>query len=51
MGDLQRPWLVLCQEHRTVTFDDDVTFFDWAHEAWPPPRWSVELDPWALTPK
>jgi len=48
--DPERPWIVLSQDHRTVTLDDDVTFFEWAHEQWPSPRWTVELDPWQIAP-
>ncbi len=48
--DLEKPWLVLSQEHRTTPLDDSVSFFEWAHERWPGSRWSVELDPWQLGP-
>ena len=44
-----KPWLVLAREHRTVTLEDGVEFFTWAHEQWPAPRWTVDLDPWQLT--
>jgi hypothetical protein len=40
----------LGQEHRTITLDDGVGFFEWAHDHWPSPRWTVELDPWQLAP-
>jgi hypothetical protein len=46
--DPERPWLVLAQEHRTVTLEDGVNFYEWAHTQWPDPRWTVELDPWQL---
>ena len=46
--DPHRAWIVLGMEHRTVTLGDGEGFFAWAHEHWPPPRWSVELDPYAL---
>jgi hypothetical protein len=48
--DPNRPWIVLSREHRTVTLEDGVAFFEWAHERWPSPRWTVELDPWQLSP-
>ena len=48
--DVDRPWIVLGSEHRTVSLEDGVAFFAWAHGQWPAPRWSVELDPWQLTP-
>jgi hypothetical protein len=40
-----RPWLVVGQERRTVELDDQANFFEWAHRAWPEPRFSVQLDP------
>ena len=49
--DPQRPWIVLRLEHRTVELDDGADFFTWAREQWPDPRWSVELDPWQLSPQ
>jgi hypothetical protein len=48
--DQDRPWLVLGREHRTTKLADELNFFAWAHEQWPAPRWSVELDPGQLTP-
>jgi hypothetical protein len=48
--DAERPWIVVSQEHRTATLDDDADFFTWARERWPGPRWTVELDPWQLSP-
>jgi hypothetical protein len=48
--DPERPWIVVGQEHRTVTLDDAVNFFEWRHAQWPSPRWSIELDPWQLSP-
>jgi hypothetical protein len=48
--DLERPWVVLGRTHRTITLDDEESFFEWAARNWPGPRWSVELDPWALVP-
>jgi hypothetical protein len=46
--DLEKPWLVIGQEHRTVRLDDDANFFEWAHRTWPEPRYTVQLDPWQL---
>jgi hypothetical protein len=48
--DPDRPWIVLDSEHRTVTLEDGVSFFEWSAEHWPAPRWTVELDPWQLSP-
>lgn len=49
--DPERPWIVRAQEHHTVTLDDGVVFSRWARERWPPPGWSVEVDPWQLAPE
>ena len=49
--DANRPWIVVGREHRTVELDEVVVFYEWAHERWPAPRWTVELDPWQLSPK
>jgi hypothetical protein len=48
--DPERPWLVRGRTHGSVTLEDDASFFEWAHENWPAPRWSVELDPYQLAP-
>jgi hypothetical protein len=49
--DPERPWIVRGQDRETVTLDDSASFWTWAHERWPAPRWSVELDPWQLAPE
>jgi hypothetical protein len=46
--DPERPWIVIRQEHRTITLDDGLNFFEWAHEQWPATAWTAELDPWQL---
>lgn len=33
-----------------LTLDAGVSFSDWAREQWPAPRWSVDLEPWQLSP-
>jgi hypothetical protein len=48
--DLDRPWIVLASEHRTIKLPDGLDFFARAADQWPVPRWTVELDPWALAP-
>jgi hypothetical protein len=48
--DLERPWIALGSEHRTVTLEDGASFLAWARERWPQPRWTIELDPWQLGP-
>jgi len=46
--NLEKPWLVVGREHRTVRLDDDASFFEWAHRTWPELPYSVQLDPWQL---
>jgi len=48
--DPEKPWLVRGRRHGTVKLEDDASFFEWAAEGWPAPRWSVELDPGRLAP-
>jgi hypothetical protein len=48
--DPDKPWLVLGRSHGKVTLEDGASFFVWAAEHWPVPRWSVELDPYQLAP-
>jgi hypothetical protein len=48
--DTERPWIVLGRERDTVALEDGLSFFEWAAERWPAPRWTVELDPWQLAP-
>jgi len=40
--------MVLGSEHRTIKLPETLNFFEWAHERWPAPLWTVELDPWQL---
>jgi hypothetical protein len=47
--DPERPWIVVATRHGQVKLSDDASFFAWAHENWPAPRWSVQLDPWQLS--
>ena len=49
--DPTRPWMVLSTEHRTIKLPDGMDFFTWAREQWPAPRWSVQVDPWELSPR
>jgi hypothetical protein len=49
--DLERPWVIIASGRHRVELDSDVDFYQWAHEQWPPDRFTVELDPWTLTPK
>jgi hypothetical protein len=47
--DPARPWMVLGSGPGRVALPDDRSFFEWAREHWPSPRWSVELDPWQVS--
>lgn len=49
--DAERPWIVVSQEHRTVTLEDGASFHEWARQAWPSPQWNFELDPWQDGPR
>lgn len=49
--DPEQPWIVRGNQRGTVTLDAGASFFAWAAEHWPSPRWSVELDPWQLSQK
>jgi hypothetical protein len=44
--DVAKPWVVVGQARRAVDLEDGANFFDWAHRAWPRPRFSVQLDPY-----
>jgi dTDP-4-dehydrorhamnose 3,5-epimerase-like enzyme len=46
--DPERLWIVRGISHGAVTLADDASFFEWAAENWPAPKWSVELDPYQL---
>ncbi len=48
--DHGRPWIVTGVEQRTVELEDAVEFFAWARERWPAGRFTVQLDPWQLSP-
>jgi hypothetical protein len=48
--DPERPWIVRDISHGAVTLEADASFFEWAAENWPAPKWSVELDPYQLAP-
>jgi hypothetical protein len=48
--DPEQPWLVVGRARHVVTLEANQNFFEWAHERWPAPQWSVELDPYQLSP-
>ena len=49
--DHEPPWLVREQRYEKVLLDDDVEFFEWSAARTPQDRYTVQLDPWSLTPK
>jgi hypothetical protein len=48
---LDRPSIVVGSSHGQVTLPDGHSFFAWASDQWPAPRWSVRLDRWQLEPR
>lgn len=46
-----RPWLVTDQRHETVELEDSTSFTEWAGSRYPRDRYTVELDPWSLSPR
>jgi hypothetical protein len=46
----EREARVVGRGQRTVQLEDGADLFSWAREQWPEPRWTVELDPWQLSP-
>lgn len=48
--DPDRPWIVRDQRHETVRLDAGMSFFKWAAGQYPQDRFTVELDPWELSP-
>jgi hypothetical protein len=49
--DPDRAWIILSREHQVAELEDGVQFFAWAAERWPRDRFTVELDPWQLSPE
>jgi hypothetical protein len=45
--DPKKPWLAISTSRRQVELDDAHSFVHWAHERWPAPRYTVQLDPWS----
>jgi hypothetical protein len=44
-----KPWLIVSvRRGMTVELEEHVNFFTWAAETWPPPQFSVELDPYQI---
>jgi hypothetical protein len=49
--DPERPWLIVGSGHHQIELEPDIDFYQWAREQWPADRFTVQLDPWSLTPK
>jgi hypothetical protein len=49
--DPERPWVIVGSGRHRVELEADIDFYEWVREQWPPDRFTVELDPWSLTPK
>jgi hypothetical protein len=49
--DPDRPWVILGSERRTIELDDHVVFSDWATNAYPRDRFTVQIDAWGDSPK
>jgi hypothetical protein len=48
--DPDRPWIVRAQHHESVRLGDGISFFEWAAGQYPRQQFTVELDPWELSP-
>jgi hypothetical protein len=48
--DPDRPWIIRGSEHQTMQLPDGLSFYKWAAQRYPHERFTVELDPWALSP-
>jgi hypothetical protein len=48
--DPQKPWLILNSRHEEIELPDGASFFDWAAKHFPRERYSVDVDPWTLSP-
>jgi hypothetical protein len=48
--DPARPWVIVGSERRTIELEDHVVFTDWARDAYPRARFTVQLDAWGDSP-
>jgi hypothetical protein len=48
--DPDRPFIVLGQRHETIDLEDGESFNDWAAGRYPDERFTVELDPYQISP-
>ena len=49
--DEKKPWLIVSQRHEEVELPDDAAFYRWIAEHYPKNRYSVDPDPWTMSPK
>jgi hypothetical protein len=49
--DPERPWVIVGSGRHRIELEAGIDFYEWARERWPPDRFTVELDPWSLTPR
>jgi hypothetical protein len=49
--DPERPWVIVGSGRHRVELEAGIDFYEWVREQWPHDRFTVELDPWSLTPK
>jgi hypothetical protein len=48
--DEQKPWLILSQRHEEVELPGDAAFYSWIAKHYPNSRYSVDPDPWTMSP-
>ncbi len=48
--DPEKPWLIIDSRHEEIELADDESFFRWAAQNYPRERYSVDVDPWTLSP-
>jgi hypothetical protein len=48
--DEHRPWLIVSSRHEDVELPDDAAFYSWIAERYPTSRYSIDPDPWTMSP-
>jgi hypothetical protein len=46
----EKPWLIISSRHEEVELPDHESFFEWSAKNYPRERYSVDVDPWTLSP-
>ena len=49
--DEKKPWLIVSKRHEEMKLPDDESFFRWTAQNYPRSRYSIDVDPWTLSPK